>query len=353
MSSQIPPDPITSNYNPTAWSIPELTEEERIALDKAYITFPIAQNKPITFPSAITIPTPALGSNTTLATTTAWVRTYWASILAAANTWTGTQTFTQNITIPTAAPESNTTVPASTAWVRTFWASILAAANSWSGLQTFSSGIITDTINPISGGTLLIGNATTTTNVEVASVAGRSVVLHLGDGNGSGGAINIGNGTNATNNVQILNGTGSTGTITLGSSTSFNVLGCPLSPNYSYPVASGRIGATIAGTNAGTLNLVAGTSKTLSTIVIPTGIWVIHGSFSGYANSTYLTIGLSTTNNSVVSGLVAINTSAVAGTSPATVLTFIVSTATTYYLVGVAGTSGTTTSVVFNARRIA
>lgn len=356
MSSQIPPDPITTNYNPSAWSIPELTEDERIALDKAYIKFPIAQNQPITFPSAITIPTPAPESNTTLATTTAWVRTFWASVLAAANTWNGTQTFTNNITIPTALPESNTTVAASTAWVRTFWASVLAAANSWSGLQTFSSGIVANTINPTSGGTLLIGHGSTTTNVEVASVAGRSVVLHLGDGNNttSSGGIHIGNGLSSANNVQILNGTGSTGTITLGSSTSTTSLGCPLTPAYTYPVATGKIGATITGTNT-TFNLSANTPKSVSSMSLTTGIWVINGSFTGYANSVYLTIAITTTINSVSSGLIAINTQSTQGTGPANALTFIVSptTTTTYYLNAAAGTANSVSAVVFAARRIA
>jgi hypothetical protein len=71
----------------------------------------------------------------------------------------------------------------------------------------FSSGLTTNTIDPTTvGGTLQIGHGSTTNNVEIASQASRSVVLHLGDGNLSSGAVHVGNGAGSSNNVQILNG---------------------------------------------------------------------------------------------------------------------------------------------------
>ena len=82
-----------------------------------------------------------------------------------------------------------------------------------SALETFSGGIKTNVINPTTtGGTIQIGHGSTTNNVEIASEASRSVVLHLGDGNTSSGGIHIGNGNDSSGNVQILNGTYALGT---------------------------------------------------------------------------------------------------------------------------------------------
>jgi hypothetical protein len=316
MTSQIPPDPITNEYNPSAWSIPELTEDERVALDKAYIKFPIAQNQPITFPSAITIPTPV--------------------------------------------PESNTTLATTTAWVRTFWASVLAAANSWSGLQTFSGGIITNTINPTSGGTLLIGHASTTTNVEVASQTSRSVVLHLGDGANSGGGIHIGNGAGSNNNVQILNGSGSGGTITLGSSTSTTSLGCALTPTYNYPVASDKIGYILTGTFANVPNLVVNTTYQLASLSIPSGVWIINGEAGlTIASTNGITIAFNTSVNlSTARGRQTnLYTNAVGFPLTASTYTISLTTTTTYYLIGSSsqpvGGGYSWNNIVMTATRIA
>lgn len=89
--------------------------------------------------------------------------------------------------------------------------------------ETFNSGIVTSsitnttgnmTISPAAAGaSLLIGNATTTTDVQIATINGRANHLHLGDGNNNfaGGGVHINNGTNNASNVNILNGATTSG----------------------------------------------------------------------------------------------------------------------------------------------
>jgi hypothetical protein len=166
--------------------------------------------------------------------------------------------------------------------------------------------MVTNAINPTTvGGTLLIGHGSTTNNVEVAAVASRSTILHLGDGANSTGGVHIGNGTSSSNNVQILNGTGSTGTINLGSATSTTSLGCPLTPQYSYPVAAGKIGEIINYT--GSVTPITFTPDVPLQIMSLTGFargtWLMVASVGG--NSTpagvYMTIAISTTTADVSS----------------------------------------------------
>ena len=77
------------------------------------------------------------------------------------------------------------------------------------------------TIHSASGKLLNIGSSSATENVEIATQAGRSVVLHLGDGiNGiTGSGVHINNGANSVGNTQINNGSGQTGTINIGNAT--------------------------------------------------------------------------------------------------------------------------------------
>jgi hypothetical protein len=95
-----------------------------------------------------------------------------------------------------------------------------------SALETFNGGIKTDAINPTTvGGTLQIGHGSVTNNVEVASEASRSVVLHLGDGDTSSGAVHIQNGNDTTGNVAVLNGTytGNSGNLNIMTSATYPV----------------------------------------------------------------------------------------------------------------------------------
>lgn len=310
MSSQIPPDPITTNYNPSAWAIPELTEEEMIALDKAYIKFPIAQNQPITFPSTVSGQT-------------------------AANT-------------------ENSAIVATTAFVNNFFTYIRTLDWSWSGFQSFTGGINASSIGPSTvGGTLSIANFVSG-NVNIATHASRGAVLHLGDGNTASGGIHIGNGASATNNVNILNGTGSTGTINLGSATSTTNVNCPLTPNYTYPVTSTKIGY-INSVTVATLAVVVSTDQQLTSLSIGAGTWILQGDAGlSVGTASAMTLGFNTSVS--LTAARGINTLQLNNTlvpSNSTCIMISQNATTTYYLIGRTAQAGNWTSINFFATRIA
>jgi hypothetical protein len=307
------PNPLTSQFNPSAWeNNTPLTEDEINYLDNNFVTFPTAQPN-VTFPVAPTVPTLAIATSDTRAASAQFVQN-------AKNTQT------------------------------------------WGALQTFNAGMVTNAINPTTaGGTLLIGNASASNNVEIASASSRSTVLHLGDGNNSTGAIHIGNGTSSSNNISILNGTGSTGTITLGSATSTTTLGCPLTPNYAYSAAGagvGKIGQIIDGTfTIGTTPIVADTPYTVGTMTsLPIGVWLIAGSVGRGGSGSYQAIGLNTTLATFV-GAISQESMATGSNNAIVSMTSIIvnTTATTYYLIGQSSAAGTwaSASFFFRAVRIA
>jgi hypothetical protein len=197
--------------------------------------------------------------------------------------------------------------------------------------------------------------------VEVAAVASRSVVLHLGDGNNSTGAVHIGNGTSSSGNVQILNGTRSTGTITLGSSTASISLGCPLTPNYTYSATgtgTGKIGQIIDGTfnNPGFPTSLPQTNGTITDL--PIGVWVLTGSVGrGGGGGGYTAVALSTTSNSYT-GVLAQDVMVTGGNNAINSITWVASNTaiTTYYLLGDSNNLGLawqSASFFFRAVRIA
>lgn len=319
MSAQIPPDPITDTFNPTAWNVPELSPEEEALLDANFVKYPITQNNTITFPIAPIAPTLANGTNTTQVATTGFVQNAITVFLSTINTWLGT--------------------------------------------QIFSVGMTSNTINPTTtSGTLIIGNAAVNTNVEIATSANRNVILHLGDGDTSSGGIHIGNGVTSANNVRILDGAGSTGTIFLGSATSAISLGCPLTPNYATVYSAtgtgtGKIGEIITGTfnNPG---LPSGSPQTNGTITdLPTGIWLIAGSVGRGGGGGYTVVALSTTTNSYT-GVLAQDVMATGTNNAINSFSYILSNTAvqSYYLLGDSNNTGIvwqTASFYFRAVRIA
>jgi hypothetical protein len=241
MSSEIPPDPITDQFNPAAWTLPALTPEEEALLDANFVTYPITQSNTITFPTAPISQTLPDGTNTTQVATTGFV---------------------QN---------------AITAFTST--------VNTWLGIQIFSVGMTSNTINPTTtSGTLIIGNAATNTNVEIATQTGRTAVLHLGDGTGSttSGGIHIGNGLASTNAVNILYSStdaGSSGIINLGAVNGTINLRSPLTPtSLTYPLIAGKIGFILTGTFADVSNPTLSTDCQLASHLIPAGVWILQAS---------------------------------------------------------------------------
>ena len=301
------PIPRTTVFNPEAWGSTNTISEEEIAfLDNNFVRFPITQPN-VTFPVAPTVPTLPLGTGDTRAASAQFVQN-------AKNTRT------------------------------------------WGGLQTFNGGMVTNFVDPTTpGGTLTIGQGAANNNVEVASQINRSTILHLGDGNNSTGGIHIGNGTNTTGNVQILNGTGSTGTITLGSATSTTSLGCPLTPNYSYPVAAGKIGQIVSGTFTTTTTIVVNTPMTQWTISsLPAGTWLMTGSVNRGPNANgYVLIAITTSNNSL-SGVLTqdfTNTLLLGNVQTISYVVQVPNSSTPYYIVAQTDT-GTTWSQTFGSQNL-
>ena len=120
------PNPQTSVFNPSAWNIEGLTEDEEAYLDANFVRFPNAQSGVI-FPDAPTAPTLPNGTNTAEVATTGFVQ--------------------------------NTI------------AVFLNTINNWTALQIFNAGRTSNTINPTTpSGTLNIGNAAANTNVTTSDI---------------------------------------------------------------------------------------------------------------------------------------------------------------------------------------
>lgn len=326
MSAEIPPDPTTSTFNPSAWNAPALTPEEEAVLDANYVRFPITQNAPITFSSDINVATASVGANDNSA--------------------------------------------ANTSWVQTFWTNVRNTVQSWGGQQTFNDGVLTDTINPTTpSGTLIIGNAAANTNVEISTQTGRTAVLHLGDGSGAtSGGIHIGNGLASTNAVNILYSStdaGSSGVINLGAVNATINLRCPLTPtSLTYPFTSGKIGYILTDTFADVANPTLSTDCQLASLSIPAGVWIVQASCgltSTIAGNNAL-IGINTTatttdararqmysygNNSVSPNIASFTTQ----------LLISINTDTTYYFMAVTNQAVSPAfswnRIIFEATRIA
>lgn len=307
------PNPQTSQFNPSAWeNNTPLTEDELTFLDENFVSYPTTQSN-VTFPVSPTVPTLPIATSDTRAASAQFVQN-------AKNTQT------------------------------------------WGALQTFNAGMVTNAIDPTTaGGTLLIGNASVSNNVEVASVASRSAVLHLGDGNNSTGAVHINDGTNSSGNVRILSGSGSTGTIILGSATSTISLGCPLTPNYASVYSAtgtgtGKIGQIIDATFTSTPAYTADQVITQGTINLPIGVWILTGSCGRGGSPGYSIVALSLTTGTLT-GALAQDVMVTGSNNAINAIAYPVvnTTLQNYYLLGQSNGSGVwiSPSFYFRAVRIA
>jgi hypothetical protein len=274
MANEVAPNPISTSFIPEAWDNARTETQYNKALDANYIKLS-PQNVPITFLNSLTIPTPASISDSTLATTTAWVRTFFSSLLSQTLVWDLVQTY-DSIIIPTPAPESNTTLPSTTAWVRTYFTSLLSQTLVWNLVQTYV-GFLTNAINP--SGTLLIGHGATNNNVEIASIPFRTANLNLGNGDNASGGIHIGNGVGSNNNVNIGGGT-----LLLGSATSTITLNCPLTPGYTLPIANTfEIGYFAPVTFI--TNDMSSASPSMRSVSLTPGVWFLTATFASYSSA--------------------------------------------------------------------
>jgi hypothetical protein len=253
------PNPQTTAFNPSAWNIEGLTEDEETYLDTHFVRFPNPQSG-LTFPDAPTAPTLPNGTNTTQVATTGFV---------------------QN---------------AITAFK--------AATNVWSALNTFNGGL----------------SATSITRTGTLTITGTPLAL---------------SGTR---------------------------LDTTMTPNYTYPIASGKIGEIISSTVA-TLAVTPSIVQDLTSLTLTAGVWLIQ--FDTYlsvalTSGNYVTLGINTTS-ATLTGARAQNTIyiQVGGTAPvsanSTAMSVSINASTTYYAVGISNQTGTYdwTNINFSATRIA
>jgi hypothetical protein len=322
MSAEIPPDPITNSFNPAAWNVPELTDEERALLDANYIKFPIAQNSPIVFPSSISAPTQVNTDNSTKVATTAWGNLFWNYVRSLANTWTGTQTFSGTITSATIAPTT-------------------------------------------SGGTLNIGNAAANV-IFIAGTASRTAILNIGNGNSSAGEINIGNGLASSNPVNILYSStdaGASGEINLGSATGTINLRCPLTPtSLTYPLASTQIGYSQSVSPLPVAYPTLNADVVLASLTLAAGVWLLVGEAGlDRSSGNVITAGFNTTTTitSSARGVISMNYSGSAAVLPTLTVNCVLSinASTTYNFIGrsslAISPSYSFNGIVFSATRLA
>ena len=164
MSNEIPPNPLTNTYQPSAWEDDEtaITKEN---INKYAVTFPISQNSPITISNTLSVgglitgntATATANDNSTKLASTSYADNAASqsasSLLADTNTWTGVNTFsnTNNNFIGTTTTQSqgetDTTKLANLLWVTTRvnnTASDLASLslnNTFTGVNTFNNDV--------------------------------------------------------------------------------------------------------------------------------------------------------------------------------------------------------------------
>lgn len=176
----------------------------------------------------------------------------------------------------------------------------IATIDITSGTSTNIKSIIDTSINSTGNGSTTIGGTgnglitlggSGTTNVNISTQTGRSVVLHLGDGasNIAGSGVHINNGLNSVGNTQINNSSGQTGQINIGNA------------------ASGTTTTTIAGTT--NINTSGTTTTTIgiqsSTINVRGGVNINTNGTGGFSSTTIGVNGSTT----AINGTLNINTS--------------------------------------------
>jgi len=194
----------------------------------------------------------------------------------------------------------------------------LAVAQTWTALQTFSSGIATN-----------LWNATTATST-----------MTIGS-NLTTGTLTLGTSTSST---------------TLNGNTTLSQLAAPITPNYSYPISSGKVGYTVYLTNPSNVNASTGNPTVLLTLSVPKGVWLItaHANIMNANPVTYTLMCFNTTTGITTASNCHNQPSGADFTTDISVTTVIQATSdTTYYLVGQLGFNGTFFTITSNMCKIA
>jgi hypothetical protein len=154
-----------------------------------------------------------------------------------------------------------------------------------------------------------------------------------------------------------------TGTLTIGTSsttlngnTTLSQLASPITPNYSYPISSGKVGYTVYLTNPNTVNAIAGNPTVLLNISVPKGIWLItaHANISNSNPVTYTLMCFNTTSAITTASNCHNQPSGADFTTDISLTAVIqVTSDTTYYLVGQLGFNGAFNTITSNMCKIA
>jgi len=327
MSSEPPPNPITSSFNLSAWiqavgSGLSITLANTLYLSKTVastaaglITFSAgiqtntivaATGNDVTvgqlaINKTVTLYSPQLGNliadptdSTAKVPSTGWVQLWFGNLLTTTGlNWTQAQTFNGGVNtgslVPLTSSGTLSIAPSSAA---------ISIGTSQANTNTVSIGA-SGSINSIPGattcGTILSNNYNTATpasdvniclsstgSVKLAVVSNRSGVLNLGDGASSTGAVHLNNGATASGNTRIMNGTNQSGELTLGDTTATNTVviavNRPLTLGYapSAITTSSQLGYTT--TDAITLTGAipnAVVTPIFTAIILPAGVWLI------------------------------------------------------------------------------
>jgi hypothetical protein len=338
MSSEPPPNPITTNFNLSAW-IQAVGSGLSIALaNTLYLSKTVASTAAglITFSAGIKTNTivAASGNDITI-----------GELGGVKAVYLYTPTLSNAILDLT---DSTFKIP-STQWVTLWFGNLLTTTGlSWTMAQIFNGGVKTDSLVPLtSSGTLSIAPSSTaitigtsqantntvgigasgsiisipgattcgvvssnnfntataasdvniclasTGSVKLAVASNRSGVLNLGDGASSTGAVHLNNGASATGNTRIMNGTDQSGELTLGTAGGTNsvviALNRPLTAGYTYATESGTVGAGSTGVGKigqiirspfSALTAPSGVKSVMGEVIITAGVWILTGNFN-------------------------------------------------------------------------
>ena len=215
-------------------------------------------------------------------------------------------TFPISPTAPTLADGTNTTQVATTGFVQNAITAFKAATNVWSALNTFNGGL----------------SATSITRTGTLSITGTPLAL-----------------TNTR-------------------------LDTPFSTNYTYPVASDKIGYILTGTFADVANPTLSTDCQLASLSIPAGVWIIQASCgltsTTAGNNTLICINTTATTTDARARQMYSYSTVVASPNIAsftTQLLISINTATTYYFMAVTNQAVSPAfswnRIIFEATRIA
>jgi hypothetical protein len=202
---------------------------------------------------------------------------------------------------------------------------------------------------PISPVAPTLPNGTATTQVATAGFVQNAITALKG-------AINVWSSLNTFNGGLSATSITRTGTLTITGTPlalTNTRLDTPMTPNYTYPIASGKIGEVISSQLATFTVTTAGTIYDLTTISLDQGVWVLTGDTGGPAVSTYVRIGFGTTSLTITRGGANMTQNNSNPSLCNTSATISLTSTTTIYFVGTFGTAQTLTNVLLQACRIA